>query len=285
MNSAAFQVDTAFARGMRQLFADLEARLELTEPITVYLAGGMAVHLYTGKRVTNDVDAEFAARVLIPSDLMVEVSDEDGQPRAVYFDTNYNPMFSLLHEDYQRDAIDMPLGLENIRLRVLCPVDLAVSKIARFAPNDQEDIADLIRLGLATADAIETRGRQALSGYIGNTTMVEFNLRDAVALAHQAERERALEHELGDQVRFMRRFDSIDREVNARFDLRNPTRKTLIVSFLEQGRISKRRRAQFADEIPDRVMDDIEAVCSHALAEADEDEAPPAPAVQGPGLR
>ncbi len=38
----------------------------------------MAVHLYTGKRVTGDVDAEFGGRVLLPSDLAVVVTLEDG---------------------------------------------------------------------------------------------------------------------------------------------------------------------------------------------------------------
>ena len=44
---------TAFAIGLRQLFSNLESRLALQRPLTAYVAGGMAVHLYTGKRVTN----------------------------------------------------------------------------------------------------------------------------------------------------------------------------------------------------------------------------------------
>lgn len=187
MSAGVFHSDTAFAKGLRQLFADLEHRLSLRQPLTAYLAGGMAVHLYTGLRVTNDVDVEFTARILIPNDLMVEVSDDGGDPQLIHFDTNYNPMFALLHEDYQQDAVDVPFGLERIRLRVLSPVDLAVSKIARFAPNDQEDIQALVRLGLTSADAIEARGREALTGYVGNLGMVEFNLRDAVALAREQE--------------------------------------------------------------------------------------------------
>lgn len=188
MSAGLFHVDTAFARGLRQLLLDLEARLALQQPLTAYLAGGMAVHLYTGKRVTSDVDAEFSARVLIPGDLMVEVIDDGGDTRLVYFDTNYNPMFALLHEHYQQDAIEVSMGLAHIRLRVLSPVDLAVSKIARFAPNDREDIQDLVRLGLVSADAIEARGSEALTGYIGNTSMIRLNLRDAVLLAREAER-------------------------------------------------------------------------------------------------
>lgn len=48
------------------------------------------------------------------------------------------------------------------RAHVLSPVDLAVSKIARFADNDKEDIAALVRLGLTTADEVEQRATSAL---------------------------------------------------------------------------------------------------------------------------
>ena len=66
-----FKLGTALARGLRELLERLEDRLQLKSPLQVYLAGGMAVHLYTGKRVTGDVDAEFGGRVLLPSDLVM----------------------------------------------------------------------------------------------------------------------------------------------------------------------------------------------------------------------
>jgi hypothetical protein len=115
---------------------------------------------------------------------------EDGTRESVYFDTNYNSSFALLHEDYLDDAIALDLGVEQIRLHVLSPLDLVVSKIARFADNDKEDIAELVGLGLTTADAIEQRATSALGGYVGGTGMLRLNLRDAVALARQVEAER-----------------------------------------------------------------------------------------------
>jgi hypothetical protein len=150
----------------------------------------MAVHLYTASRVTTDVDAEFGSRIFIPSDLIVDVTLEDGTLQSVYFDTNYNSSFALMHEDYQADAIPLDIGVEQIRLHVLSPLDLAVSKIARFAENDKEDIAELVRLGLTTADAIEQRATSALDGYVGGLAMLRLNLRDAVALACQVEAQR-----------------------------------------------------------------------------------------------
>ena len=62
-------------------------------------------------RVTTDVDAEFDARVFIPNDLIVDVKLEDGSHKAVFFDTNYNSTFALMHEDYTDDA--HPFGSGN----------------------------------------------------------------------------------------------------------------------------------------------------------------------------
>ena len=186
-----FHTHTALASALRKLLERLEQRLALSRPLAVYLAGGMAVHLYTAARVTTDVDAEFGARILIPNDLMVEVTLEDGTPQVVYFDTNYNPTFALMHEDYQDDAIELDLGLEHIRLFVLSPVDLAVSKIARLAENDRDDIRSLVRIGLTTADEIEQRATHALGGYVGGEAMLRLNLRDAIAIAREAETDRA----------------------------------------------------------------------------------------------
>lgn len=185
-----FHMHTALAQGLKALLRQLEERLALQSPLKVFLAGGMAVHLYTASRVTTDVDAEFGSRVFLPSDLAVDVRLEDGTRELLYFDTNYNATFALMHEDYLDDAIALDMGVPQIRLYVLSPLDLAVSKIARFADNDKEDIAGLVRLGLTTANEIEQRATQAMAGYVGGLPMLRLNLRDAVALARQAEAER-----------------------------------------------------------------------------------------------
>lgn len=182
-----FHTHTALAEGLRELLRQLSKRLALSRPLRVYLAGGMAVHLYTGSRVTTDVDAEFGSRIFVPSDLVVDVTLEDGARESVHFDTNYNATFALMHEDYLDDAIPLDLGLENIQLHVLSPLDLAVSKIARFASNDREDIATLVRLGLVSADDMERRATGAIAGFVGGQSMLLLNLRDAVALARHAE--------------------------------------------------------------------------------------------------
>lgn len=187
-----FHSRTALANALQQLLKQLESRLELSRPVNVYLAGGMAVHLYTASRVTTDVDAEFGARLAIPNDVMVEVVLEDGSQQVVYFDTNYNSTFALMHEDYQEDSIPVDLGTDQLRLRVLSPVDLAVSKIARLSDTDKDDIAALVRHGLTDANEIEMRANSALSGYVGGLNMLKLNLRDALLLARECEAQRNL---------------------------------------------------------------------------------------------
>lgn len=189
MAKPVFNMQSALARGMKTLFEQLEVRLALEKPLSVYVAGGMAVYLYTAKRVTTDVDAEFGGRILIPSDLLVDVTLEDMQQQPLYFDTNYNSSFALMHEDYQADAIPLDLGLVNIKLFILSPLDLAVSKIARLGDHDKEDVADLVRLGLTSAAEIEQRALSALGGFVGGMEMLKLNIRDAVALARAAEQE------------------------------------------------------------------------------------------------
>lgn len=174
-----FATWTDLAGGLRQLVEQIEQRTGLREPVRMVIAGGMAVHLYTAARVTTDVDAEFSKRILLPSDLMVVT----GEGNMLYLDPNYNSTFALMHEDYLDDAVPVPLGTELVHVHVLSPVDLIVSKIARYSDPDKDDIASLIARFHMTAQQIETRAEEALGGYVGNTDYLRMNLRDVLASA------------------------------------------------------------------------------------------------------
>src|SRR5712671_7109236 len=81
-------------------------------PVRMYLAGGAALHLYTGERVSRDIDAVFSRRIALPEDLEVAYRDADGAARLLYFDRQYNDSLSLTHEDAFVDSI--PLSLPRI---------------------------------------------------------------------------------------------------------------------------------------------------------------------------
>jgi len=145
-------------------------------PVRMYLAGGLAVNYYCGSRYTEDVDASFSRRVVVRSeDLVIDYLRRDGTPSIIYFDANYNSTLSLLHEDFEDDALEWE-GMNDtgrlVQLLVLSPLDLAVSKISRFTDQDQDDILDLARAGLITAEAVRMRALDALSYYVGNIRWV-----------------------------------------------------------------------------------------------------------------
>jgi len=143
------------------------------------VAGGAALHFYTGTRVTRDIDASFNARLILPPDLRVAYRDADGGPRMLYFDTQYNDTLGLRHPDAADDALPIRLeGVDPNRLdvRLLNPVDLAVSKLGRFGEQDREDIVALAKAGLITSDQLRDRAEDVLPGYVGNTSSVRTSI-------------------------------------------------------------------------------------------------------------
>lgn len=77
----------------------------------------------------------------------------------------------LLHPDAEDDSIPFrQLGRFDIRL--LSPVDLAVTKIGRYEGNDQADIAALAREGLLEPQSLKERAEEAIGYYIGDTSRV-----------------------------------------------------------------------------------------------------------------
>ena len=139
---------------------------------------GVAVNFYTGERPTRDVDASFSRRLILPpgNELVVPYEGPDGQVRSLYLDTNYNTTFAVMHEDAEEDSWLVEgeqFDNRKVELRVLAPVDLAVSKLARFADNDRQDIAALARQRLISVDAVSGRATEALKYYVGRIAGVQ----------------------------------------------------------------------------------------------------------------
>jgi len=173
------RADPAYVEAFKSLILRLLRSAKITQiaPITLYLAGGAAMHFYTGARMTDDVDAVFDRKLLIPPDLAVIYRDSEGTARSVYFDANYNETYALLHEHAHQDALRLSLeGIEGVRIFVLQPVDLAVSKLARFSEIDRKDILRLAADGLVTANELRKRAEEALPGYVGNPDPVRASI-------------------------------------------------------------------------------------------------------------
>ena len=171
----ALRPDPVYMKAFAAIMARIEHALGAkppAKPVAAYVAGGAALHFYTGSRVSNDIDARVMARLLLdPQDLQVAYRDQDGHARLLYFDTQYNDSFALLHERAYDEALPITLpGVDARRLdvRLLTPLDLAVSKLARLSEQDRLDILALTRAGLISAKALRRRASQALPDYVGN---------------------------------------------------------------------------------------------------------------------
>ncbi len=107
-----------------------------TDPVDMFIAGGIAMHYHCGTRYTEDIDASFSKRLLLDFEsLRVSYVRSGERESFLYLDPNYNTSFALLHEDHEEDAVEWT-GLGNearrVKARVFSPRDLAVSKIARL---------------------------------------------------------------------------------------------------------------------------------------------------------
>jgi len=186
MRSAATQPSEHADPHLLAAFSEIAERIarslslpESGSPIRMFVAGGVAVHYYTGVRPTRDVDAVFSHRMLLPADLDVNYIDAMGTPRLLYFDRQYNDTFGLLHEDANDDSISIRLdGVDPNKLdvRLLSPLDVAVSKLARFEDHDRTDIRALAEAGLIAERQLRRRAEEALAAYVGNTADVRVSL-------------------------------------------------------------------------------------------------------------
>ncbi|MGH8236888.1 MAG: DUF6036 family nucleotidyltransferase, partial [Steroidobacteraceae bacterium] len=107
----------AFRELARRIAATLVNVPKRLLPVQMYVAGGAALHLYTGQRLSDDIDASFSHRIALPDDLEVAYADADGAAKLLYVDRQYNDTLGLLHEDAYEDS--QPLDLDGLDRGVL----------------------------------------------------------------------------------------------------------------------------------------------------------------------
>lgn len=187
------KLQSEYDKAIKEILSRVQEALRDSQPtalpIRMYIAGGAALHILTGERVTEDIDAVFSKKVVFDKDISVAYRDPDGRARMMYLDRNYNDTLGLMHEDAYADSeeVDVP-GIEKsiIEPRVLSPLDLAVSKLARFADSDRDDIQTLAKRGLVDSASLRRRAEEALGGYVGNLKTVRVSLDIACRLVEGA---------------------------------------------------------------------------------------------------
>ncbi|HEY5366132.1 MAG TPA: DUF6036 family nucleotidyltransferase [Casimicrobiaceae bacterium] len=187
--TAAGRRDAGYLDAVSRLMKRIEAAVADVDaaqlPLRVVIAGDAAAFLHTGVRTSRDIDASLSLRVHLPNDLEEAYVDRHGEPASVYLDPNYNDTPGPLHECAHDDAQSVPVaGIDPRRLdvRMLAPIDLAISKLGRFSEHDRDDIIDMARAGLLDADAFNERAAEALDYYVGRPAAPRANLREAATL-------------------------------------------------------------------------------------------------------
>ena len=180
----------AFIEITRRISDSLRSLPKKALPVHMYVAGGAALHFYTGERVTQDIDAAFSKRIALPDKLEVSYRDADGAAQLLYLDRQYSVTLALIHEHAYSDSEPLALpGLEPevLDVRLLTPMDLAVTKIGRLTSQDRDDIAALARRGLVHSALLRTRAKEAVRNFIGDTTRLRGNIETACRIVADVE--------------------------------------------------------------------------------------------------
>ena len=152
-------------------------------PVKAYLTGGGAVHYYCNSRVSDDVDLIMQYTVKIPEDLFVVWLNEEGTLEQVHYDYTYNSTFGLFHEDYEDRAVHMVTIDDKFEIYLLSPEDLIISKLIRFAQNDEEDIQNIIKAGNVNKNLLNELAKDAISVGVGfQKNFVEINLEQVMEM-------------------------------------------------------------------------------------------------------
>ena len=111
----------------------------------------------------------------------------------LYFDRQYSDSFALLHADAYEDSVALELDdidARTLDVRVLTPLDLAVSKLGRFSEQDRNDIAALARRGFIGETGLRQRALYALAAYGGDVGRVRGSIQFACRIVEDTERRR-----------------------------------------------------------------------------------------------
>ena len=188
--------NTAFSQAIFTMFDNLDFWLRENyhdlpnNVVRVYLFGGCAVHLHTGTRTSNDVDAEIQTiKMLKPLNVLqtaiksVDFDDENGFPHSLDWDSGFNLSFASVDPAYEERAILIHTTESRlISVYLSLAVDLAVSKLGRLESVDRSDIQNLYQQGLFTKQEFIEIARQAKEYYAVAVSKLEFNTSLAVEL-------------------------------------------------------------------------------------------------------
>jgi hypothetical protein len=164
-------LESEYGRAFAEVVKRVQLALGASLPVSMQVAGGAALHLLTGERGPAELEAAFSRKVRLDEEIAVAYRDADGRARLLYLERGGTAPPGLLHAQAGADSSELEIpGLDRGRLevRVLTPLDLAVSQLARFEDLDREAIETLAKRGLIDAASLRRRAHEALGGFAGD---------------------------------------------------------------------------------------------------------------------
>ena len=180
-------------KGALQAMVDRIAEFVRPDQIVpAFLAGGTATWLHLKERggshadqarYSEDADIHFGRALVFDRNIAIAYEDDGGEQRLLSLDGSYSIDIGLRHPDCFEEA-EYFLSSKNgrIRLYLLNPLDLAVTKTGRYQDHDRTDIALLAGAGLVDADRFRQRATEALDYLATDPALVQINIDEAVEL-------------------------------------------------------------------------------------------------------
>jgi hypothetical protein len=138
-----------------------------TSPIAMHCIGGFAVSLYYGlARPTGDIDVVDVA----PGSAKPWLTRTAGRGSALHKKHRvYLQIVTVAVLPYSYEDRVVPIfedQFDHLRLMVLDPYDLTLSKLTRNLEVDLEDVKHLVQSGELDLDVLETRYREEVRPYV-----------------------------------------------------------------------------------------------------------------------
>lgn len=151
---------------------------KLKKKITLIAVGGTAMTLLNLKESTIDVDFDVNKE---DYDLFKNAIDKTF--RVDIFIDGY--IFSeQLPDDYAEIAFDFKNpGFKKINLKILHPIDIILTKAARYNARDEDDIAALVKKTKIDIERLKSRFNEILGSYAGSEHVFRDNF-EAILKKH-----------------------------------------------------------------------------------------------------
>ncbi|QOC24037.1 hypothetical protein IC757_08025 [Wenzhouxiangella sp. AB-CW3] len=179
-------------QALHTLVDRISAQVRAGQEIDAFLAGGVATYLHLQKaggqpaesaRYSEDADIHFGRSLILSEPPVVAYADSEGKERLLALDGSYTIDIGLRHPDCFDDAeLLFTSANSRIRLYLLSPLDLAVTKSGRFQDHDRMDIELMAQAGLLDAESFRQRATEALDYMATDPAMVRINIDEATEL-------------------------------------------------------------------------------------------------------